>query len=443
MDPDLFPRDRALLEPQTTKWLGDDILAVLARWIPLPALAAAGYVAGLLLLFAAAMWFMRGLGGSPWAVSAALTLLTLRHRIAKTGANSLEGYFHPRMLAFAIGVAALACVLRRRAVWAALLVLASLGVHTTTGLWFALVVGAGALYRLRAWTAGALAGTGLVVAIVLWMQSPRMDQAWLQVLADKDYLFAADWPLGAWVVNLTYLPVIAAIYAIRRRRGLVRDGERELVAGLCLLVAAFLVSVPLTSARVAIVVQLQVTRVFWVLDACAMLYLAWWLVDGIGRGHSRAVVAAFVASLVAASAIRGWYVTSIDSPRPLVQWQLEDNDWTSVMSWLRGQPKRLHVLADPGHALQHGTSVRVGGARDTVLEQMKDSAMAIYSRETAMRVAERAHALAGFADLSDEALLAAARRFSADVLIVPAGRLLELPAVYRTPSLVVYTLQRP
>ena len=49
-----------------------------------------------------------------WAVVALAAALTLRHAIAKTGANTLEGYFHPRQLAFALGLLAVALFLERR-----------------------------------------------------------------------------------------------------------------------------------------------------------------------------------------------------------------------------------------------------------------------------------------------------------------------------------------
>ncbi len=41
--------------------------------------------------------------------------LTLRHAIARTGTNTLEGYFHPRQLAFAFGVWGLVLFLRAAA----------------------------------------------------------------------------------------------------------------------------------------------------------------------------------------------------------------------------------------------------------------------------------------------------------------------------------------
>ena len=51
--------------------------------------------------------------------AAALVIaMSIRHRVPKTGVNTLEHYFHPRMLAFAAGTAALAALLKRRT-WAA------------------------------------------------------------------------------------------------------------------------------------------------------------------------------------------------------------------------------------------------------------------------------------------------------------------------------------
>src|SRR4029078_8943199 len=85
----------------------------------LPSLFLVASLATMAGLFAASVVLARRLGLSWWAVAAVLLLLTLRHRIAKTGANSLEGYMHPRMLAFAIGLAAITAVAGRRFLLAA------------------------------------------------------------------------------------------------------------------------------------------------------------------------------------------------------------------------------------------------------------------------------------------------------------------------------------
>ena len=65
------------------------------------------------------------------------------------------------------------------------------------------------------------------------------------------------------------------------------------------------------------------------------------------------------------------------------------------MRWAEAQPVRTHLLADPGHAWRYGAPLRYAG-RDVFLEEVKDTAMAIYSRESATRVIERTAALGDF-----------------------------------------------
>ena len=188
IDPGLFPRDAALFAVQTSRTLGYDIFLPLVRHVEdLPALFLSLYVIGLAGLAMAAMTLTRSLGASAWATAGALALLTLKHRIARTGANSLEGYMNPRMLAFALGLGALAAVLRRRLAIAVGLIAAAAIVHPTTGLWFAAVAGAAALAIRNArwaWIAAALGALGVTVWLVITEE--RMDAAWLQDLGEKD-----------------------------------------------------------------------------------------------------------------------------------------------------------------------------------------------------------------------------------------------------------------
>ena len=147
-DPSLFPRDRPLFEPQMRLWLGDSVFGWLASATgSIPAVFAAMYVATLVVLFAAAISFARGLGASWPAVAAFGALLTLKHQITRTGANSLEGYAHPRMLAFAIGMAAFACLVRRRRAAAIVAVSVAAIVHITTALWFGAAIGVAIWWR--------------------------------------------------------------------------------------------------------------------------------------------------------------------------------------------------------------------------------------------------------------------------------------------------------
>lgn len=443
LDSSLFPRDSEVLAVQMRAWLGDTAIAGIAKatGVSLPDLAITLYLIGLLLLGGAIVYFIRGLGGSWWAVTAALTVASLRHRIPRTGANSLEGYFHPRMIAFAIGLWALGLVLRRRFVPAFAVLAIAAAVHPTTALWFGAAVSIAAAWeidRRSIWAGGAL----LVVAgIWLGSSGARMDDPWLAVIAEKDYLFPLSWPWWAWAINLTYPLVALAVYG--RRLGSQRTvaGETGLLAGLLMLFAGFVVSIPLTALHVATAVQLQVTRVLWLLDAAVLMYLAWWLLDDVlaTAGARRRAVA--LAILVGLTVSRGYYVLAIDSNRPLVTGSLPADDWTDAMRFLRSQRNNMYVLADPGHAWRYGSSVRVAAARDTVLEQVKDSAMATYDRSLALRIAGRQAVLDGFADFSEMQMREAASRLGADILVVENDRQFSFPVLFQNNRFVVYALR--
>ncbi len=448
LDPALFPRDTAVFGPQARLWPGRQVFAGLSRTLSfdLPVLFGLTYLLTLVTLFGAAIGLARGLGLGWWATTAFLALLTLRHQIAKTGANSLEGYMHPRMLAFAAGLAALAFLVRRRALAAALCVAAAAVVHPTTAIWFGAVLGvaftASLTGRGRTAASVGLVLTGMAVgtAVVLLKPGPvLMDAAWRDVVQDRTYLFAAQWPASAWLLNLAYPLAIGAIYRRRRATGVTVPGEGPLFAGLLVLVAGFLVTVPLAAMGVAAVVQLQTPRVFWVLDAVTAAYVAWWLLDSVAARHGVAIRAALIAALALASASRGFYVLRVETERPIASLALAATEWTDVMAWLRTQPASWHVLADPGHAWLFGSSVRVSARRDTMLEASKDTAMALYDRGVALRVAERTAALEH--GITADRLGALDDRYQLDVLVTDDATPFDRPILYRNARFVVYDLR--
>lgn len=449
-DPSLFPRDTAVLDPQMRMWLGDDVIAWTGRALGLdqPPLFAVIYLVTMAALFAGALFFARSLGGSWTMAGALLALLTLRHRIARTGANSIEGYMQPRMLAFALGIAALGYVLRRRHAVAIGCLVVAAALHSTTAVWFGVVV-AGAIatqFVSARWVLATVAGVGVigiweVLAGPLASHFQAMDAPWLKVLEEKDYLFPSEWPVYAWAINLAYLPIAWLVYRRRRSDGVTAPGEAGLFIGLALLVVVFFVSVPLSAGRVALAVQAQVTRVFWVLDFVAIAYLAWWLDAVVGRQAPRSRRVALVAALVVLAAIRGFYVLRIETGRPLAEFALPAGDWTDAMMWLRRQPPSLHVLADPGHAWKYGTSVRPTALKDTLLESGKDTALAMYDRNVALRVAERTEALARFDTFTVADLRALRDRYGVDVLVAENTRAFEMPVLYRNRRFAIYDLR--
>ena len=109
------------------------------------------------------------------------------------------------------------------------------------------------------------------------------------------------------------------------------------------------------------------------------------------------------------------------------------------MRWMARQPPDVHVLADPGHAWKYGTSVRVSAGRDVLQEEVKDSALAIYSRDAAVRFVERAPLLEDFPSLTVARAHDLARRYDLDYLVTEAD--LALPTAYRNAQFRIYTLR--
>jgi hypothetical protein len=145
------------------------------------------------------------------------------------------------------------------------------------------------------------------------------------------------------------------------------------------------------------------------------------------------------ALLVAASVGRGAYTMLVEHPeRTLFAVTVPASPWQEAMEWLRRQPLDVHVLADPGHAWKYGTSVRVAADRDVLLEETKDSALAIYSRDVALRVRERTIAIDDFPSLTADRASALAARYGLHFLVTEAD--LPLPIVHRNERFRIYAL---
>jgi hypothetical protein len=130
---------------------------------------------------------------------------------------------------------------------------------------------------------------------------------------------------------------------------------------------------------------------------------------------------------------------TIEHPeRELFAVSLEDSAWTDAMAWLARQPADAHVLADPGHAWRYGTSVRVAAGRDVFVEDVKDSAVAIYSRDVAMRYLERMNAIVDFPALTPGKARSLAERYDLDYVVTESE--MALPVAYRNGSFRVYAI---
>ncbi|HSL23424.1 MAG TPA: hypothetical protein VK886_17985 [Vicinamibacterales bacterium] len=450
-EPALFPRDGALLDVQSRLTLADEAISAALRGgaalgLGAPATVYALHLGSLLLLYGAGVALGRTLFRSPWSVAAFVAVLTLRHAVARTGVNTLEGYFHPRVVAFALGALALAVFLRR-GVWPALiLALLATAMHTTTGFWFLIFLGVAGLVGERrdrvALLALAIVAAGLFAAAIafgpLAGRLRPMDAAWLAVIAEKDYLFPDLWPAWAWIACAAYVAVILAAAAIRRRAGELTSGEAALLTGAGALLVAFLVLLPPLAARGALAVQMQPSRIFWLLDLLATAGLVW-MVEHRARAYPRAP-AVLAVLLLALSTVRGVYLLTVRFPeRSLAAVTLAESPWRDAMRWAASSDARSHWLAHPYHAVLYGESLRVSARRDVLVEATKDPAVAMYDRAIAMRVADRLRASGDFDALSAEQARDLARRYDLDFLITEIP--LPLPVAYRNAQFFIYGLR--
>ena len=446
LDPSLFPRDGALIDAEGRLMVIDEALAALVRGtgVSLEVLFFAGYLLSLALLWTGLVLIGTRVARGPWVAAALGLAFTLRHRIPRTSANTFEPYFHPRMLAFALGTIAVAALLRRRAWPAVGLVAAAALVHVTTALWFAVLIGTALAVLDRRWrrlaAVGAIgAAAALAAAAVagpLRGALTVMDDVWLQAVASKDSLFATDWPVWAWAANLALPALLWWAHRVRARRGVATPEDAALVWGATALVGLFVATLPLVAAGLSLAVQFQISRVFWLVDLVALVYLlAAWL-----EGRPARTAALTAAFLLAVSAGRGAYIMLVEQPeRALFALRVPDSPWQEAMRWVTGRPAAVHVLADPGHAWKYGTSVRVAAARDVLVEEVKDSALAIYSRAGAVRFVDRVSAVGDFGALTAETARQLATRYALDYLVTEAD--LPLPEVYRNEQFRIYALR--
>jgi hypothetical protein len=269
----------------------------------------------------------------------------------------------------------------------------------------------------------------------------RMDARWVSVLDLKDYVFPTQWPLSAWLVNLSYAAIVWAGHRMRAARSVATPREGALVFGVLALVALFLSSLPFVMMRLALAVQLQVSRVFWMLELMAAIYLVWMALEFAGRGSVERPVRRWVTIALAVAAVaRGTYIMRVEQPgRPLVQITVPQDDWTDVMQWLRSTQLDAHVLADPNHAFRYGTSERILGERDVLLEGSKDTALAIYSRAVAYRVRERIDAIGDFDELQPATIMALAAKY--DLRYLVTERPMPFTRVYANRRFNVYSLK--
>jgi hypothetical protein len=447
LEPASFPRDGALLDAEAHLMVFDDLVAALIRvtGLSLETTFLLGYLASTALLWVGLVLLGRARFASAWSLVLFAAAVAMRHRIPRTTVNSFEPYFYPRTLAFAFGVLAIAAWLHRRRWLAMALTVVAASAHITTGFWFVVLIGVAWIrldptLRRSAWI---IAPAAALAAVALWWSGhltaaiTPMDDEWLQVMSSNDSLFPNEWPAWAWIANLALPAVLFAIH--RARTQAARAEDDALVWGAGALIAIFLTTLPFVALHWTLPVQLQMSRVLWLIDFLVIFYASVAISDVARGSGSRVPLRAIALAVLAIAVARGGYVMLREhSERALFQVGLPASDWKTAMDWIASQPIGIHVLADPEHATLYGSSVRVAAYRDVVLEDVKDASVSLYSRDLAARVRDRRAAIGpDFAHLTTAAAVALSRKYAVDYLVT-AGDPLELPIAYRNHTFRVY-----
>ena len=449
LDPQLFPRDSRLLHAQSDLTFADETIGAVARLtrLDLPWLFFILYGLTLGLLAFAVI----GIGGAMyrerWTSIALLAAMSLRHAIPKSGTNTLEGYFHPRQLAFACGALAVWAFLQRRYGVLVLCIGIAAALHPTTTLWFAAWLYVGVLVAEPKWRVR-LALVPIALSPAVWwafVSGPLagrlvlMDAEWLAAIGEKDYLFPLSWPWYVWAVHLGYVVALLLAWRARRSAGVLHSRETALVAGCVSLVGLFAIALVFQSQQLALSVQLQPARVFWMLDVLATVFVLWWIAEGGARERHPRRAVALLAVLTVFSVARGVYIMKYEFPdRPLAQIGIRNDDWGRVMEWARSSDRRSGWLAHPLHAARYGTSVRVAGQRDVFVEPLKDSALGMYDRDVAIQTRNRTAELQDFDTMSASRARQLGATYDLDFLVTDSA--LDLPLAFQSGSLRVYRI---
>ena len=264
--------------------------------------------------------------------------------------------------------------------------------------------------------------------------SSLMDAEWLSVLADKDYLFSAEWPLYAWADQ----PRLSGRHRGRStgaasRRGSTAPGEAALVAALLALVARVSgLRAALDWRAVALAVQLQITRVFWLLDFVTAAYLAWWLTRTWRAAAIRAPT--WPSSLASRSLAvgRGVLRRSRRGGSPARRSVSCRPTWTDAMAGSRRSRRRLaragrsrprlevrrraSASRRPRHGARTGQGHGAGDVRSRRGDARRPNARPRSATSTRLRPTMSA---------------ALAARYGLDVFVDRANRTLALPVLYR------------
>ncbi|MBI3406201.1 MAG: hypothetical protein HY046_12180 [Acidobacteria bacterium] len=379
LDAHLYPYDATFFLSQTQFMMFDKMVAASVRFtgLPLDAVIFIWYLLAIFLQLLACWKISRKCFAEPiaqWGAVLAVWLL-LPLPIAGTGTYMLENYLHPRGLAEAAVLFAVAGVLARR--WTALLWLALAALfHPSMA-----VFGAGHLLvqalpkmppmpwsKMRAAFAAALP-----MAVPL-----GIDTAWRRVVASRYFIFPLRWTWYQWLGTYGAIALLVLFAWIARRNGqhtLAKLCSRIAISGgVGVYLAVWISVLPFTERWIPLESMRVLCLVYTLMFLCAGGLLAQYVLRNRPLRWAMLVIPLGATMFVVQ---RADYLGS-----PNVEWpgQLPQNHWVTAFDWVRQHtPANALVAHDPQLMLRAGSDMhglRAFAERSMLADYVKDRAVA-------------------------------------------------------------------
>jgi Domain of unknown function (DUF6798) len=347
-NPALYPHDGAFFQVHTRVMVLDDLVALSMRATGLPADWAVflwHLLSIYLLLFACLRVSRRCFQdrAAQWAATVAVAVM-LTLEVAGTLLFLADEYLHPRTLATAAVLLALAAVLDRK-LWPALswLVAAAL-IHPT-------MAAAGALHlAFVAWrpqwkpaTLPAWASAATLLSLPLLGGG---NDAWREVLATRWYLFPLRWPWYAWLGVVVPLALLAWFARLEQGRGgpASHVSRRLIASGLVGVACGVIISVTPGLERLIPAEPMRTLHLFTLMTVL--------LGGGILGEHflRRRPWRWAVVFLPLAAAMFLPQLLVLYPSSPHIEWpgRVADNDWVRAFEWVRrNTPRDAYFVLGP------------------------------------------------------------------------------------------------
>ena len=442
LNPSLFPHDADFFRVQFQATVFDKLIAFSLRWTHVPlewGILFWQWAVTVLILWGCWRISRRCFAEThaQWAaVTLVAVLLTLP--VSGTGLNLTDQHLHPRALATALMLAAVAAVLDRRLLQAGALLAAAFSVH-------AIMAAFGASYCLfLLWKPAErmkmdrTAVGALLLWPLGWIFDPPSD-AWRQAAATRSFYFVLRWPWYEWLGVVAPLLLLWWFRALAERRSqtvLAHVAERLVYFGVFQLAVALIILLP---ARLERLRPLEPMRFLHLVYLLFVLLAGGLLGQYVLKKHALRWLLLFVPlSAGMFYAQRQTYPATSHLELPGAP---SRNNWVEAFRWIsQNTPVDSQFALDPRYMELPGEDYhgfRAFAERSVLADELKDAGMAARVPRLAPRWLREVEAQRGWRGFQRPDFLRLKAEFGVDWVVLQAPGVEGLPCPYRNAQVVV------